>query len=50
MTPRKQETIRRLAAQYITERAPVFEEARFDVVGMLESGPEPAVRHIQGAF
>ena len=50
VTPRKQQTIRSMAEQYLAEREPDFEEARFDVVGILESGAEPTVRHIQGAF
>lgn len=50
VTPRKQETIRSIAEQYIAEREPEFEEARFDVVGILGSGPESGLRHIPGAF
>ena len=50
VTPRKQQTIRSIAEQYIAEREPDFEEARFDVVGILGSGPESGLRHIPGAF
>lgn len=50
VTPRKQQTIRSIAEQYIAEREPAFEEARFDVVGILQSGGEPAIRHIEAAF
>jgi putative endonuclease len=48
--PRKQRTIRTIAEQYIADREPVFEEARFDVIGLLDPGAEPVVRHIEGAF
>lgn len=50
VTPRKQQTIRAIAEQYIAEREPGFEEARFDVVGILGYGPEAGLRHIPGAF
>ena len=50
VTPRKQQTIRSIAEQYIAEREPDFEEARFDVIGLLGSGAEPALRHIPNAF
>lgn len=50
VTPRKQQTIRSIAEHYIAEREPAFGEARFDVVGILESRGGPVVRHIVGAF
>jgi putative endonuclease len=53
VTPRKQQTIRSIAEQYIAERDPTFEEARFDVIGIQEGGEEPTeptIRHIEGAF
>lgn len=50
VTPRKQQTIRLIAEQYIAERDPAFLEARFDVVGIQEGGGEPGIRHIEGAF
>lgn len=50
VTPRKQQTVRATAEQYIAEREPAFEEARFDVVGILNSGSETVLRHIPGAF
>lgn len=50
VTPRKQEAIRSIAEQYIAERDPAFEEARFDVFGILESGVEPEINHIRDAF
>lgn len=50
VTPRKQETIRSIAEQYIVEREPDFEEARFDVIGIQEGAGTPEVRHIEGAF
>lgn len=50
VTPRKQQTIRSVAEQYVADREPAFEEARFDVIGILDSGGEPTVRHVEGAF
>jgi len=50
VTPRKQHTIRSIAEQYIAERELEFEEVRFDVIGILDSGVDPTVRHIEGAF
>jgi putative endonuclease len=50
VTPRKQQTIRSIAKQYLAEREPVFDEARFDVIGIQEGGESPEVRHIEGAF
>lgn len=51
VTPRKQQTIRAIAEQYIAEREPEFEEARFDVIGILApGGSAPSLRHITNAF
>lgn len=50
VTLRKQQTIRFIAEQYIAEREPRFEEARFDVVGILGSGSSADLRHIPNAF
>lgn len=50
VTPRKQQTIRSIAEQYIAEWEPYFDEARFDVVAIVDTGAEPTVRHIEGAF
>lgn len=50
VTLRKQRTIRSVAEHYIAEREPDFDEVRFDVIAILQSGGEPAVRHIEGAF
>jgi putative endonuclease len=50
VTPRKQAAIRSLAEQYLAEREPTFEAARFDVVGILASGHEPRIVHVEDAF
>ncbi len=50
VTPRKQESIRRLAEQYIAEVQPSFDEARFDVVGVLAGGKTSRIQHIKDAF
>ena len=50
VTPRKQAAIRSLARQYLAQRAPAFEDARFDVVGILASGGEPRIVHVEDAF
>lgn len=50
VTPRKQAKIRSLAEVYLARRAPDFEEARFDVVGILETGGGREVHHVENAF
>lgn len=45
ITPRKQATIRSLA-----ERTLDFEDARFDVVGILETSGRCEIHHIEDAF
>lgn len=50
VTPRKQATIRTLAEGYIADREPDFEEARFDVVGILETEGGREIQHIEDAF
>ncbi len=50
VTPRKQTTIRSLAEQYLLDREPSFDTARFDVVGILIDGESTRVRHIVDAF
>lgn len=50
VTPRKQATIRALAEGYIADRDPDFEDARFDVVGILETEGRREIQHIEDAF
>ena len=50
VTPRKQERIRACAEQYLASREPDFEEARFDVVGILLRDSTPKVSHLKDAF
>lgn len=47
---RKQETIRRVAGRYLAEKEPEFEEARFDVLGILLRKGSCKVRHVEAAF
>lgn len=49
VTPRKQATIRALAEAYLAENQD-FEDARFDVVGILEAGGRREIHHIEDAF
>lgn len=50
VTPRKRARIQACAEHYLASREPDFDEARFDVVGILTGGPSPRIRHIQDAF
>lgn len=50
VTPRKQAGVRSLAEQYLAERGVEFEELRFDVVGILESGGRREITHVRDAF
>ena len=50
VTERKQATIRAIAEQYLAEEEPEFEEARFDVVGILLRGASHGIEHVQDAF
>lgn len=50
VTPRKQTTIRSIAEQYISERAPAYDEIRFDVVGILTGSGKPRLEHVEDAF
>jgi putative endonuclease len=50
VTERKQRAVREMAEQYLADREPEFEEARFDVVGVLTSSGEVGIQHIQDAF
>lgn len=49
VTPLKQQKIRLVAEQYLAERDPDFEEARFDVIGIL-LGENADIRHVRDAF
>jgi putative endonuclease len=50
VTPRKQQTIRLMAEEYLSERDPSFEDLRFDVVGILLPAGRPEISHVEGAF
>lgn len=50
VTERKQATIRAIAEQYLAEKEPEFEEARFDVVGILAGRGSHGIEHIEDAF
>ena len=50
VTPRKQQTIRLMAEEYLSERDPSFEDLRFDVVGILLLAGRPEISHVEGAF
>ena len=50
VTPHKQTTIRRLAAQYLADRNPGFNTLRFDVVGILAGRNDLRIEHIEDAF
>lgn len=50
ITPRKQAAIRSLAEAYLAERTLDFEDARFDVVGILETSGRCEIHHIEDAF
>ncbi len=50
VTPRKQQAIRLIAEEYLTERAPEFLALRFDVIGILIRGGRPEITHVEDAF
>ena len=50
VTERKQATIRAIAEQYLAEKEPEFEEARFDVIGILAGGASRGIEHVENAF
>lgn len=50
VTERKQRVVRGMAEQYLAEREPEFEEARFDVVGILAGRGGDGIRHVRDAF
>ncbi len=50
VTPRKQQTIRLMAEEYLSERDPSFEDLRFDVVGILLLAGRPEISHVEDAF
>lgn len=50
VTPRKQQAIRLLAEEYLSERDPHFQELRFDVIGILLRAGRPEISHVEGAF
>ncbi len=47
---RKQQAIRSMAEQYLAEKAPEFEEIRFDVVGILGGTRRTEIEHVKDAF
>ena len=50
VTPRKQDAIRLMTEEYLSEKSPEFQSLRFDVVGILIRGGRTEVTHIQDAF
>lgn len=50
VTERKQASIRAIAEQYLAEEQPEFEEARFDVIGILIEGGSYSIQHVEEAF
>ncbi|MBA3426721.1 MAG: YraN family protein [Rubrobacteraceae bacterium] len=50
VTEHKQATIRAIAEQYLAEEQPEFEQARFDVVGILAAGASWRIEHVADAF
>lgn len=50
VTPRKQETIRLMAEEYLSEREPEHHDLRFDVVGILLRTGVPEITHVEDAF
>ena len=46
----KQAAIRAIAEQYLAEEEPEFEDARFDVVGILAEGRSYRIEHVEDAF
>lgn len=47
--PSKQAKLRATAEQYLADLEADFEEARFDIVGILDERP-PVIRHVRDAF
>jgi putative endonuclease len=50
ITPRKQRAIRLMTEEYLAERAPDYQELRFDVLGILLLGGRTGITHIEDAF
>lgn len=50
VTPRKQQAIRMMTEEYLSEKDPSFQDLRFDVVGILLRGKRPEISHVEGAF
>ena len=50
VTPRKQQAIRLMTEEYLSEHTPVFQAIRFDVVGILLRGDRPEITHLENAF
>lgn len=50
VTAGKQQAIRLMTEEYLSERDPDFQDLRFDVVGILLRGGRPEITHIQDAF
>lgn len=50
VTPNKQARIRGLAEGYLADAEPEFEDVRFDVVGILETGRGREIQHVPHAF
>ena len=50
VTPRKQNAVRLMAEEYLSEKSPEFQSLRFDVVGILIRGGRTEITKIQDAF
>lgn len=50
ITPRKQQTIRSMTEEYLSEKSPDFHTLRFDAIGILLHGGRPRITHVRDAF
>ena len=50
VTPRKQQTIRLMTEEYLSDQTPEFQDIRFDVIGILLRGDGPEITHVEDAF
>lgn len=50
VTPRKQQSIRLMTEEYLSEQTPHFQTLRFDVVGILLRGERAEITHVEDAF
>jgi putative endonuclease len=50
VTPRKQQAIRLMTEEYLSEKDPEFDDLRFDVISILLRGERPEITHVENAF